>query len=135
MSKKAAGKLKVPGVPALDPTLPKVSLELAGETWQLCFDYAALAIAEEKLAEQGEVVNMLLVADVRYIGAQRLPVLFFAALIRCHPDITLEKVRSMVTMETFSAVYDAVVEAYLQSCPSLRGDKKKKDPIEEPAAK
>jgi hypothetical protein len=128
-------KLKVTGAPALDPTLPKVSLELAGETWQLCFDYAALAIAERKLAEAGEVVNMLLVMDIRYLGASRLPILFFASLVRCHPDITLAKVRSLCTMETFSVIYDGVVEAYLESCPSLKEKKKDADPTVEPAAK
>jgi len=128
-------KVKVAGAPALDPTLPKVSLELAGETWQLCFDYAALAIAERKLAEAGEVVNMLLVMDIRNLGASRLPIVFFASLVRCHPEITLEKVRSMVTMESFSAVYDAVVDAYVASCPSLKEKKKDADPTGEPAAK
>jgi hypothetical protein len=128
-------KLKVAGAVALDPTLPKVSLELAGETWQLCFDYAALAIAEQKLADAGEVVNMLLVMDIRYLGASRLPIVFFASLVRCHPEVTLAKVRSLVTMESFSAVYDAVVQAYLESCPSLKEKKKAVDPIEEPAAK
>jgi len=130
-------KVKVAGAPALDPTLPKVSLELAGETWQLCFDYAALAIAEQKLAEAGRLINMLVVMDMRELGAERLPFAFFAALVRCHPEITFEKAAGMVTLETAGQIYTKVVDAYVASCPSLSKlkDEKTADPTVEPAAK
>ena len=129
-------KQKVAGAPALDPTLPKVSLELAGETWQLCFDYAALAIAERKLAEAGHPVNMLMAMNLAALGAEKLPYMFFAGLVRNHPDVDFDAVSAMVTMDSFPAVYAAVVRAYLESCPSLKdktGEKKDSDPIEEPA--
>ncbi|MGC1784451.1 MAG: hypothetical protein WA708_18145, partial [Acidobacteriaceae bacterium] len=85
-------KLEVAGAPALDPTLPKVSLELGGETWHLCYDYAALAIAERKLRAAGQVVNMLLAMNVFDLDAEKLPHVFFAGLVRSHPEMTIGKV-------------------------------------------
>ena len=128
-------KVKVAGAPALDPTLPKVSLELAGETWQLCFDYAALAIAEQKLRAAGHDVNMLIAMNMRELGAVKLPAVFFAGLVRHHPEITWEKAESLLTLETYETIYCAVVQAYIASCPSLKEKKKDADPIGEPAAK
>ncbi|MGC1783480.1 MAG: hypothetical protein WA708_13235, partial [Acidobacteriaceae bacterium] len=123
------------GAPALDPTLPKVSLELGGETWHLCYDYAALAIAERKLARAGQFVNMLKAVNLSLLGADRLPYMFFAGLVRSHPEITFAQASALVTMDTMDRVYEAVVDAYLASCPSLKPKEKKKDgdPTEEPA--
>lgn len=124
--------LKVAGVPAVDPTLPKVSLTLNGREWHLCFDYAALALAERKLAEAGTPVNMLIAMDMRDLNITRLPFVLFAALLREHPEITFKEIGALVTMDSLPRIYIAIVDAYLASCPVFKEEKKSSDPIEEP---
>jgi hypothetical protein len=104
---------KVAGNPALDATLPDVSIELAGETYHLCFDYAALSLAERKLSAAGIKVNLL--EAMGSIGAEKLPFLFYAGLIKAHPSISFEEAKALITMKTLTSIYGAVVNAFVAS--------------------
>jgi hypothetical protein len=115
-------KTKVAGNPALDATLPDVSIELGGETYHLCFDYAALSVAERKLSNAGIKVNLLEALELQSIGAERLPIVFFASLIKAQPSITFEEVKALVTMKTFLPIFQAVVDAFVASMAEPSGE-------------
>lgn len=101
--------------PALDATLPDVSLDLSGQTYHLVFTYAALSIAERKLKASGVSVNILQALDFREVGAEKLPILFFASLLHAQPDTTFEDAQALVTMKTFAPIFEKTVEAYVAS--------------------
>ena len=129
-------KTKVAGNPALDPTLPDVKITIKGETYSLCFDYAALAIAERKLSDAGIKVNMLSQLDLRDISAERLPILFFAALVKGHPNTSYEDAKSLITIKNFADIFSKVVEAFVASMaePATDEGKQGENPTTEPAA-
>lgn len=114
-------KHRVAGNPSLDATLPYVALELNGESYRLAFDYAALSLAERKLADIGMQVNMLNALDLRSIGAERLPIVFYAALVKAHPEMTYEDAKALVSMRTYSAIFEKVVEAFIDSMKEEKG--------------
>jgi hypothetical protein len=148
-------KTRIAVNPAHDPTLPDVSITLDGQVYRLCFDYGSLAIAERKLNDslvlawrklndalplderkpfdQGTKVNMLASLDLSQMGAERLPVLFYAALVKGHPGITFGEASALITMHTFADVFSKVAEAFVASMSEV-GDKKSEDPTMEPAA-
>jgi hypothetical protein len=150
-------KTKVAGNPALDCTLPDVSIELDGTTYHLCFDYASLAIAERKLNDslvlawrklndalplderkpfdQGTKVNMLASLDLTQMGAERLPSLFYAALVKGQPEITFAQASSLITMRTFADVFAKVAEAFVGSMSEPKAEEQTtQNPTLEPAA-
>lgn len=113
--------------PPVDPTLPNTELEIGGTTYRLLFDFAALGIAERKLAESGEHVNMLMAMDISRLGAQRLAIVFFASLVRMQPEMSFAQARALIDIQTFPAIYQKVVDAYVEACVPKRKDEKKKD--------
>jgi hypothetical protein len=106
---------KVTKNPAVDPTLPKVPLRLGAETYYLCFDFAAFAIAEAKLREAGISVNLLHALDLSAMNAERVVPLLYAALIPHKRDITPEAVAKLVTFRNLGAIFEAIGKAYEQS--------------------
>ena len=124
-------KKKVAGNPALDATLPYVVLELDGESYRLAFDYAALSVAERKLADIGVQVNMLDALDLRSIGAERLPIVLYASLVKAQPDMTFEDVKHLVTMRTYALIFEKVVEAFVASMKETPKDQKAVNPQSE----
>ena len=129
-------KHRVAGNPAFDPTLPDVSIVLKGETFHLAFDYGALATAERKLSDVGVKCNLLEALDLRSIGAERLPIVFFASLVKAHPSMTYEKASSLITMKNYADIFAKVVEAFVASMaePKPVGEIQAGNPMTEPAA-
>lgn len=130
MSKKSN---KIADNPALDPTLPDVSITLKGKPYSLCFTYGALALAERKLSDEGQKCNLLEALDLRNLGADRLPIVFFASLITAHPSITLAEVTGLITMKNFPDIFSKVVEAFVASMSEPKSEDES-NPIPEPAA-
>lgn len=106
---------KVAKNPAIDPTLPKVPVKLGGETYYLCFSFAAIATAEAKLREQGIKVNLLHALDLSSMDAARVVPLLYATLITHQPDITPEAVAKLVTMRNLGAIFEGIGKAYTES--------------------
>ena len=102
-------------VPAVDPTLPKVSVTLDGTVHYLVFTFGALALAEAELRKQGVSVNMLQALDFDTLDATRFVPLLYAALITHDPAITPEKVAKLVTIRNYPALYQALGEAFIAS--------------------
>jgi hypothetical protein len=145
-------KNRVATNPAVDPTLPDVSIEIAGVQYHLVFTYGALAMAERKLSDAAlrtaaakaeadpdgprdlvQRINLLEALDLRSIGAERLPLVFYASLITGHPGISPAEAAGLITMRNYADVFAKVVEAFVASMAEP-GDKTSQDPILEPAA-
>jgi hypothetical protein len=110
--------------PAVDPTLPKVSMTLNGEEYFLCFTFGALASAEAKLRKLGIEANLLRALDLSNLDATHLVPLLYAALITHKPDISPEQVAKMVRLQDIPAIFQALAKAYVESLAEPEKDKK-----------
>jgi hypothetical protein len=99
----------VAGVPGHDPTLPDVKLEVDGEVYQLSYDFNAIV-----RAEQATGINLLnnVLGD---IGAASLRGLLWAALLKDHPELTLEQAGSLIRPSNIGEVRKAIVIAWFGS--------------------
>jgi hypothetical protein len=137
MAKKKALRKKRPAVaeaaakPTIEGLQPDTTIYLQGKTYHLFFDYAALALAEEKLIEAKRPVNMVLQLDMRGVGATRLPILFFASLVAKQPAITFEEASALISVRTALPVHNAVYDAYLAAMAEPSKEKEP-HPTEEP---
>lgn len=103
MAKKAAG------TPGLDATLPNVPLVISGTTYQLCFDFNAVATVE---AETG--IN-LFTADQTKFSPVTFRAMFYASLVKAHPEMTLEQAGSLINPKTLPAIATAVSKTWADS--------------------
>lgn len=95
-----------------DPTIPKVSVELSGKEYSLCFDFNAIAQAESLTG-----LNLLTALDLRSLNASMLRALLFAALLKLQPEMTLEQAGALITLTQASKVTAALVKAYSEAQP------------------
>ena len=123
--------MKVAKNPSIDPTLPKVELVLDGTSRYLCFTFAALALAEGKLREQGMTTNLLHALDLSKLDASRVVPLLYAALITHSPDLTIEEVVSLVTLRNLGAIFEGIANAY---SASLSEPEKHPLPLDQPGS-
>lgn len=108
-------KIKVAGVPGLDPTMPLVEIELAGEKYFLAFSFGAMTIAQKRLREIGYECNLLQALDLRYMDAEKFIPLLYSAMIIHQPEIAIDKVADLVTLDNFGQIFSKLVEAYAAS--------------------
>jgi hypothetical protein len=101
----------------VDPTLPKVSIEVDGVTYYLCFSFNAICQAE---ASTG--LNLLNALDFRSVDATKLRALLFSALLRIQPDTTLESAGSLLNLKTAGMITRALTEAFTESHPEPNKD-------------
>lgn len=105
----------------VDPTLPKVPLELDGKKYFLVFDFNAVVIAESLTG-----LNLLNALDLRNLSASSTRALLYAALLKVQPDLTLEAVGNLITEAgrkgEVNKIPKALVKAYLESQPEEEKD-------------
>jgi hypothetical protein len=93
---------------ALDPTLPKTEIELKGKKYFLCYDFNAIAVAENLSG-----INMLTAIDFQKLDAGKLRALLFAALLKLQPELTLEAVGDLMPLPTmFGELATALAACY-----------------------
>jgi len=102
----------VAGRPGLDPTLPDVKLVLGGNTYQLVFDFNAIAQAEKVTG-----IN-LLQASIDTASAQSLRGLLWASLLKENPNLIIEQVGSLITMANAPTIWAAIRTAWFGSVTS-----------------
>ena len=107
-------KRKIAGT-AADPTLPKTPIEIDGETYHVCFEYAALAEAEHAFELEGHEVNLLwaLPNPTMY----NTGVLFAAAVRTFHPELGFDGARALVNMGNVYAIVVALRDAWNKALP------------------
>lgn len=96
-----------------NPTLVATPLTLGGKELHLVYDFAALATAEGALRKQGVQANLLHALNLADIDASGLAAILFAGLLRENPAITYAETLSMITFDNLSAIFDAVLAAYV----------------------
>ena len=104
-------KLRKIGNTTADPSLPKTPIAIDGKEWNLCFDYSALAEAEQALNQEGHAVNLLLSLPVPSLATVKP--LFAAALRTFHPEVSFEEASAMVTLANARFVADLVCNAWM----------------------
>lgn len=99
----------------IDPTLPFTSIEIDGETYKMCFDHGALAVAEEALMERGFDANLMFRCPPFTFSSIRI--LFAASLLAYQPDTDFEKAKSLITFRNKAQVMAGVIAAWNISVP------------------
>jgi hypothetical protein len=138
MAKKKVRRQR-PAAPAAPPvhgaTPEDISVTIDGKDYHLLFDFAALETAEMKLASEGIHLSMLLMIDVRALGAQRLPFFFFASLVTKHPELTFADAKALLRFRNALPIHNAVCDAYKAGMVDPAAAKEKEpDPTPEPPA-
>jgi hypothetical protein len=97
------------------PTIKPVELSLGGQEYQLVFTFGALAHAQTKLRKLGIEANLLHALDLSNLTPDQVAPLLYAAAITHHPKTDYAQLESLVTMQTYGPILNAVVEAYIAS--------------------
>jgi hypothetical protein len=115
----------VAGTPA-DPTVRYVPLELGGTTYQLCFDFDAIAKAEEMTG-----MSLLFGVDWSHVGVTRMRAMLVACMLKAHPDIKPERLTRFITHKNTAKIQAALIEAWVNSTPDA--DDEENPPAPEPS--
>lgn len=110
------GTNSVAGTPA-DPTVHYHKLELDGEELRMVFDFNAIAAAE-----QVAKVNLLEALDFSGMTAAQYRGLFWAALLKAQPKITLEEAGALITLKNMPKISDALLQAWKNSLARAEPD-------------
>jgi hypothetical protein len=86
------------------PVAPEVSVEADGESYRLCFDFGALAVAKQKLKQKGIELNLLRSIDFQGLDVDTLPALFFAAAQKHQPEVSFERAQEIVNLRTAGVI-------------------------------
>lgn len=99
----------------VDPTLPRIEIEIDGKTYRLCFDLAALAEAKAHFAKAGHKINVL--QALSELDVDNLRVLFPCALHKFHPEIGFEEAQKLITYRTMFEMSGAVLATWAACMP------------------
>lgn len=113
-----------------DPTIEFAALEIDGETYRLCYDFGAIAEAEK-------LTGCNLLQGIAYIlvngaTASQFRGLFYAALRKAHPKMTIAEADRLVRIDTMADIRTAIETAYTLSMPEAK--RIREDPTEGVAA-
>lgn len=109
-----ASKTKPAVVKAVQPS---AKLEIDGKTYELVYDYNAIAEAE---IETGNGVNLLhgiAAFMLRTMSALQLRGIFYAALKPRQPEITMQQAGAMIRITRMQAISSAITEAWGLAMP------------------
>lgn len=101
--------IETSGTPA-DPTARFALLELNGETYWLIFDFNAIA-----RAEQVAKVNLLESLDFSGLTAAQYRGLFYASLLKAHPEVTIDEVGQLINLRSMAKISAALLQAWKNS--------------------
>lgn len=106
----------VAGTPA-DPTVRYTPLELDGKTYHLCFDFDAVAKAEQMTG-----MELLFGVDWSKITAPRLRAMLTACALKAHPEITPAQLTRHIRHKNLLKIQTALVDAWVNSTPDQEDD-------------
>jgi hypothetical protein len=105
----------------MNPIKPSVEVTLRKQTFQLVFDYDAIALAEE-LTGKALILGMPREAfDAPTIN--RVRAMFYACTRAKHPDITYEHVKALINSPQVQAsAWVAVIDVWNRDAKQLEAD-------------
>lgn len=106
----------VAGTPA-DPTARFTTLEIGGKTFKLCYDFEAIAKAEELTG-----MALLFGVDWSHIDARRMRAMLCAAMLKAQPDTKPEQLTKFFTHQNVLKIQNAIIDAWLNSTPEAKDD-------------
>ena|SRR5579871_6350701 len=114
----------VAGVLGLDPTMPRVEIELRGVKHHLAFDLNSIALLEEKIHRN------VLTEGVDFSNITQLRWTLWSALLLENPDITERDAGAMVHPRNWALVSQKIIEALgaSQAEPEPDAEKTSADP-------
>lgn len=98
---------------AADPLVRFATVELGGETYKLAFDFNAIATAETVAG-----VNLLQAIDLSGMTANQYRGMFYAALMKAHPEMTLAGAGQLITLPNIKRITDGILQAWRLAMPS-----------------
>ena len=103
---------KKPILPGISPTKKFTSLVIGEETYSLLFDLNGLALAES-LCD----VNLLSTIDMTDLNVSKLRGMFFATLLRAHPEMTIEMAGDLMMQVGINKASKALIETWKAAQP------------------
>jgi hypothetical protein len=109
---------KTPSSPTVEsqstqPDLSRIPVEIEGKTFNLCFEFAALAEAERFFQRQGHRVNLILALP--NLSLESVREVFPCAARKYHPELSWEQAQALVTMQSVYPIATAIVQAWDQA--------------------
>jgi hypothetical protein len=127
MAAAATETMTVAGTPA-DPTVRYVPLELGGTTYQLCFDFDAIARAEEMTG-----MSLLFGVDWSRINIVRTRAMLLACMLKAQPEMTVDKLTKYITHRNMAKIQTALIDAWVNSTPEEDENENPPEPEPSPA--
>lgn len=114
---------------AADPTLQFTELKLGKKTYKLCFDFDAIARAEE-------MTGMPLMAGVDFsnVGIRRVRAMLYASALKAQPEATLDEFTRLITPASIKKIERALVEAWVASVEQEEAEEEASENPPAPAA-
>lgn len=94
---------------------PVSSVVIDGTRYDMRFDFAALAQAEEQFRQEGRDVNLLVALPELTLSSVR--VIFPCAIRSSHPKLTYEKAQALVRIDTVFSIVEKIAEAWKLASP------------------
>lgn len=114
-----------------NPTQPAVKLKIGDETFDLVFDFEAIAEAEEITGKS--LLSGLDAQNAARPAINFVRALFFACAKPRRPGLTYEQAKVYVTRESFADVWKAVLEAWTAAFTETEAQAEPADPSESQA--
>jgi hypothetical protein len=93
-----------------DPTIKFTDLTLGKKTYKLCFDFDAVALAEEKTG-----MALLAGVDWRNIGVRRIAVMLYASALKAQPDVTMDEFRQYINHRNIGKIQMALADSWVEN--------------------
>jgi hypothetical protein len=103
-----------------NPTSPAVNLQIAGSSFDLVFDFEAIADAEEITGRA--LLTGLRRRDIEAPAINLVRAMLFACIHKAHSLAKFEDVRKLVTRANISEVWGKVLEAWTEGLAEPEGD-------------
>lgn len=108
-----------------DPTLQFTELKLGNKTYQLIFDFDAIAQAERITG-----MPLLFWVDLNSVTVERTRAMLYASALKAHPGVTLEEFTPFLRLKYAQRIQEALVKAWRDSTPE---EELENPPMPEPA--
>jgi hypothetical protein len=106
-----------------DPTLPKTPVTVGGKTYNLCFTFGALAMAEHhinrSLAKEGNPERVFLLRLLPELTLYNTQILFAAAVRQFHPELEFKEACDLVNYSSVFAIQKAIVDGFSAAMPEV----------------